>query len=156
MKTLSHKEYAGKVERLFKQSLEKFNSYTKAKKKEPAQMADAAEVGRLLQALDAMGKRRTLELLYFLLRHDRIRFNELHKTMNTEKAEKLKHIGTGRISSRTLSIRLRELEKLGIVERKRYAETPPRVEYSLTEKGRELKLPLSILYWWSLKWSRKQ
>ena len=42
------------------------------------------------------------------------------------------------ISPRTLSLRLRALEDEGIVERQTYAEVPPRVEYSLTEKGREL------------------
>ncbi len=42
------------------------------------------------------------------------------------------------ISPRTLSLRLRELESNGIVERRTYAEVPPRVEYALTEKGRAL------------------
>jgi DNA-binding HxlR family transcriptional regulator len=39
------------------------------------------------------------------------------------------------ISPRTLSLRLRALEEEGIVERQTYAEVPPRVEYSLTDKG---------------------
>jgi DNA-binding HxlR family transcriptional regulator len=42
------------------------------------------------------------------------------------------------ISPRTLSLRLRALEDEGIVERRTYPEVPPRVEYALTEKGREL------------------
>jgi DNA-binding HxlR family transcriptional regulator len=42
------------------------------------------------------------------------------------------------ISPRTLSLRLRALEEEGIVERQTYAEVPPRVEYSLTDKGRAL------------------
>ena len=42
------------------------------------------------------------------------------------------------ISPRTLSLRLRALEDQGIVERKTFSEVPPRVEYSLTEKGRAL------------------
>src|SRR5919109_508210 len=45
------------------------------------------------------------------------------------------------ISPRTLSLRLRALEEQGIVERHTYPEVPPRVEYSLTDKGRAL-LPL--------------
>jgi DNA-binding HxlR family transcriptional regulator len=45
------------------------------------------------------------------------------------------------ISPRTLSLRLRALEEEGIVERHTYAEVPPRVEYHLTEKGRDL-LPI--------------
>jgi len=42
------------------------------------------------------------------------------------------------ISPRTLAERLRWLETEGIVERQSYPESPPRVEYALTEKGRAL------------------
>ncbi|MDY6802871.1 MAG: helix-turn-helix domain-containing protein, partial [Cyanobacteriota bacterium] len=49
------------------------------------------------------------------------------------------------ISSKTLMVRLKELEKYGLLERKVYAEVPPRVEYSLTLKGRELKPVLLAL-----------
>jgi DNA-binding HxlR family transcriptional regulator len=45
------------------------------------------------------------------------------------------------ISPRTLSLRLRALEEEGVVERHTFAEVPPRVEYQLTEKGRDL-LPI--------------
>ena len=45
------------------------------------------------------------------------------------------------ISPRTLSLRLRALEEDGIVERHTYPEVPPRVEYSLTQKGIDL-LPI--------------
>jgi DNA-binding HxlR family transcriptional regulator len=45
------------------------------------------------------------------------------------------------ISPRTLSERLRALETEGVVERHSYAESPPRVEYELTEKGAAL-LPI--------------
>lgn len=42
------------------------------------------------------------------------------------------------ISTRTLAERLRALERAGIVRRHSYPESPPRVEYELTDKGREL------------------
>lgn len=42
------------------------------------------------------------------------------------------------ISPRTLSLRLRALEEDGVVERDTFSEVPPRVEYTLTEKGRAL------------------
>lgn len=42
------------------------------------------------------------------------------------------------ISPRTLSLRLRALEEVGIVERRTFPEVPPRVEYVLTEKGEAL------------------
>jgi DNA-binding HxlR family transcriptional regulator len=45
------------------------------------------------------------------------------------------------ISPRTLSLRLKALEEQGIAERHTYPEVPPRVEYSLTAKGKAL-LPL--------------
>ena len=52
----------------------------------------------------------------------------------------LEHSCAG-ISPRTLSERLRALEDEGLVERRSYAESPPRVEYELTEKGAGL-LPI--------------
>ena len=52
----------------------------------------------------------------------------------------LEHSCAG-ISPRTLSERLRVLEDEGIVERRSYAESPPRVEYELTGKGEAL-LPI--------------
>src|SRR5438132_9000862 len=52
----------------------------------------------------------------------------------------LEHSCAG-ISPRTLSERLRALEDEGLVERRSYAESPPRVEYELTEKGQAL-LPI--------------
>jgi DNA-binding HxlR family transcriptional regulator len=59
------------------------------------------------------------------LAEGRSRFCELERSLNG-------------ISPRTLSLRLRALEEEGIVERQTYAEVPPRVEYSLTAKGRAL------------------
>ena len=52
----------------------------------------------------------------------------------------LEHSCAG-ISPRTLSERLRALEDEGLVERRSYAESPPRVEYELTDKGEAL-LPI--------------
>lgn len=60
------------------------------------------------------------------------------------------------ISSKTLTARLRELETHGLVKRTVYAEIPPRVEYSLTEKGRELQLPIAILKQLGERWLGKK
>lgn len=50
------------------------------------------------------------------------------------------------ISTKTLTQRLRTLEEHGIVKRRVYAEVPPRVEYSLTAKGHQIKPVFVALY----------
>ncbi|PIP04137.1 MAG: MarR family transcriptional regulator [Candidatus Yonathbacteria bacterium CG_4_10_14_3_um_filter_47_65] len=55
------------------------------------------------------------------------------------------------ISPRTLSARLVELEKYGIIERKVFPEVPLHVEYSLTQKGHELRLILEQMRKWGDK-----
>ena len=54
-------------------------------------------------------------------------------------------------SSKTLAVRLKELQKSGILERQAYNEIQPRVEYRLTTKGQELVEPVVSL----LEWMRK-
>jgi DNA-binding HxlR family transcriptional regulator len=56
------------------------------------------------------------------------------------------------ISSKTLTQRLRELEGYGLIERKIYPEIPPRVEYSLTPKGREIQPIMTSLYQVGQRW----
>ena len=56
------------------------------------------------------------------------------------------------ISPRTLSLRLRALEEEGIVERRTYAEVPPRVEYQLTEKGRDLLPIIDSMRTYGIQW----
>ena len=51
----------------------------------------------------------------------------------------------GHISSKTLSNRLKALEELGFVQRQAFLEIPPRVEYHLTEQGRELGEVIEVL-----------
>ena len=58
------------------------------------------------------------------------------------------------ISSKTLAIRLKELEKSGVLERLSYNEIPPRVEYNLTSKGQELVESMIDLLQWMKKWSK--
>lgn len=52
------------------------------------------------------------------------------------------------ISPKTLTDRLRDLEQNGLVKRVTYAEIPPRVEYTLTTKGRTLEPVISALADW--------
>ena len=57
-------------------------------------------------------------------------------------------------SSKTLALRIKELEKGGILERHAYNEIPPRVEYRLTSKGQELVESVINLLQWMRKWSK--
>ena len=71
-------------------------------------------------------KRGTLEILLPLCcTTDSVRYLKFKKTMKG-------------FSSKTLAIRLKELERNGILNRRAYNEIPPRVEYRLTTKGQEL------------------
>jgi DNA-binding HxlR family transcriptional regulator len=56
------------------------------------------------------------------------------------------------ISDRMLSERLHELEREGIVSRSVIPESPVRVEYSLTTKGRELQASLEAVGRWAERW----
>ncbi len=56
-----------------------------------------------------------------------------------------------RISPRTLSMRLKELEKAELIKRESFAEIPPRVEYTLTQDGREVRDAMIPLMEWAHK-----
>jgi DNA-binding HxlR family transcriptional regulator len=81
----------------------------------------------------------TLPVIHTLGVYQPVRFNELKRRI----------IG---ISATSLTERLSELEQRHIVARKVQPETPPRVEYSLTEKGWELHSILCQIADWSVKW----
>ena len=77
-------------------------------------------------------------LIFHLMNDDAQRFAELRRK-------------TRGISDRILSRQLRELESDGIVERRVFAEVPPRVEYSLTEYGRSLRPVTEAMCQWGKK-----
>lgn len=56
------------------------------------------------------------------------------------------------LSDRLLSERLRELESAGIVTRTVYPDVPVRIEYHLTDKGRELEGIVGAISAWGEKW----
>ena len=74
-------------------------------------------------------------ILYCLMEFEVVRYNELKR-----------YIGT--ISHKTLSLSLKELERDGLIHRKMYPEIPPRVEYTLTERGHSLMRVLDQLCTW--------
>lgn len=55
----------------------------------------------------------------------------------------------GGISQKVLTQTLRRMQRYGLVERHRYAEAPPRVEYELTGPGRDLLIPIYALGQWA-------
>ena len=65
----------------------------------------------------------------------------------TKRFGKLKK-SIGSVSQKVLTAQLRDMEKSGLVNRKVYAEVPPRVEYSLTELGQSLKPILDAMWNW--------
>ena len=62
----------------------------------------------------------------------------------------------GGISTKTLCIRLEELGDSELVEKVEYAEVPPRVEYFLTAKGRDLCSVICQLDNFAVKWERRE
>jgi len=60
------------------------------------------------------------------------------------------------ISQKTLTEHLRIMEENGLVNRKVYAEVPPKVEYSLTDCGLSLKLILDSMFKWGKKFQENQ
>ena len=85
-----------------------------------------------------VGSKWTPQLLYALANGVK-RFGELQKE-------------AGGINPRTLSARLDELEEAGIIKKNTFAEVPPRVEYILTEKGRDLLPVLECMVEWGEKY----
>lgn len=72
----------------------------------------------------------------------------------TKRFSELKKSLTG-ISQKVLTQHLRIMEANGLVNRKVYAEVPPRVEYSLTEIGRSLKPIHDALWQWGEAYQKK-
>lgn len=64
-----------------------------------------------------------------------VRFNELKRRL-------------GKISYRTLSLTLKELESDGLIIRKEYPQIPPKVEYSLSARGQSLLPVLDMMCEW--------
>jgi DNA-binding HxlR family transcriptional regulator len=94
---------------------------------------------RFHHASELIGRRWTGAIIFVLLR-SRCRFATLREAIPD-------------ITDRMLSERLQELEDEGIVERTVIPETPVRVEYALTKKGRELSTAFEAIGTWAHKWS---
>jgi len=91
------------------------------------------------QAVELVGKRWTGAILYVLLQGGSMRFSEIANAVPD-------------LSDRLLSERMKELEAFGIVERRVTGTAPARVEYELTDRGRELAPALKELKCWADRW----
>ena len=92
-------------------------------------------------AVEMVGKRWTGAILYVLLHGGRLRFTEIAQAAPD-------------LSFRLLSERMKELEARGIVKRHVSPDTPVRVSYELTAKGRQLAPALTELKAWADRWLR--
>ena len=93
---------------------------------------------RFHRASELVGRRWTGAIVFVLL-ESRCRFATLRDAIPD-------------ITDRMLSARLRALEKEGIVERTVVPDTPVRVEYALTKKGRALASVINAITDWAHKW----
>ena len=105
------------------------NSLNKKKLEEDCGMA---------YAISVLSGRWKLSILGFLLEHKKLRYNELKKKMKG-------------ISERMLNAQLKELQQDELISRVVYPEVPPRVEYTLSEKGKTLEEILILLSEWGEK-----
>lgn len=89
----------------------------------------------ITHSMNIIGNKWT-SIIVYMLADRKLRFGELAVRID-------------KISRKVLTDQLKEMELRGIVVRESYAEIPPRVEYSLTEKGERLLPILNLLCAWS-------
>jgi|SRR5688500_7617646 len=88
-------------------------------------------------AIDLLSKRHAMTIIWLLQQESPRRFNDIKRTLS--------------INPVTLTQRLEDLVAAGIVSRKTFNETPPRVEYALTARGKELIPLMDQLSAWATK-----
>lgn len=85
--------------------------------------------------LSMIGGKYKMIILYWLAENKVMRHNELKRSIGT-------------VSFKTLSIMLKELEADGLINRKEFPQVPPKVEYSLSERGRSVIPILDLMCEW--------
>ena len=88
--------------------------------------------------LSLISGKHKMVILYCLMEFQAVRFNELKRYLKT-------------ISDKTLSTNLKELEADRLIIRTEYPQIPPKVEYSLSERGRSLMTVLDQLCVWGME-----
>jgi DNA-binding HxlR family transcriptional regulator len=92
----------------------------------------------VITALEVIGERWVILILRDLLRNPSRRFQDLQDSLQG-------------CAPSTLSTRLKSLEANGLIERRLYEQHPPRLEYLLTAKGREVGPVVASLRDWGLR-----
>jgi len=87
--------------------------------------------------LDRIGDKWSILVITILGEKGTLRFNEINTVIGT-------------ISQKMLTVTLKSLEADGLIARKMYPVVPPRVEYSLTERGNSLLPAMNVLIDWAL------
>lgn len=85
--------------------------------------------------LSLISGKHKMVILYCLMEFEPVRFNELKRYLK-------------KISDKTLSNNLKELESDGLILRKEYPQIPPKVEYMLSDRGKSLMEVLDQLCVW--------
>jgi DNA-binding HxlR family transcriptional regulator len=91
----------------------------------------------IAETLDRIGDKWTV-LVVGVLEQGPLRYNEIRRAIEG-------------ISQRMLTLTLKQLERDGLVTRTMYATIPPRVDYELTQLGKNLMVPLRSLYDWAVR-----
>jgi DNA-binding HxlR family transcriptional regulator len=86
--------------------------------------------------IDLVFSRWTTPVLWLLQQHGPMRFSELREQL-------------GAITAKTLTQRLRHLERDGLITRTHYPQVPPRVDYEITDLGRSLSPMFRLMVRWS-------
>ncbi|MHA2117442.1 MAG: winged helix-turn-helix transcriptional regulator [Candidatus Thorarchaeota archaeon] len=108
---------------------------SKDKAKCSAKSVDGVCLCPLEGIIHTISRKWTLQIVTLIGNHESLRYSEIQGMCSG-------------ISPTVLADRLKELEAEGIVSRKSFAEIPPRVEYSLTDDGRNLrKLIMPLMTW---------
>jgi len=90
---------------------------------------------RVEKAIGMIGGKWKLRILYLVCHHDVIRYNELWRALAS-------------VTHNMLSRQLKELERDGLIVRKEYPQVPPKVEYSMSQKGWDLLPVFDVLCGW--------
>jgi DNA-binding HxlR family transcriptional regulator len=121
-----------RMDQVLKGVEETFNDIIKTQKITPAELKE--EIDSLQESFNLLFQKWSLEILYNLLLKNAIGFGEIKKTLS--------------VNSRTLSDKLKMLLTHGYITRNVSAGPPLRVEYSLTNKGKNtVLLALPLLYY---------